>query len=208
MDWNTFLISLLTSSGVTVIFNFIIKGGISHFYNRKLENFKTDLSLLVEKKKLDFQRKIHDFSLYSNKRHEIYPEIYKNTLKAKNELEIFLGLLLTYENTPRINQNEKKNTFYHIQKLSNQTANAYDHFLYSELFLSDEVSKIGEEIFKDLNEMGSYISSTYFINEEKDNPYKFISYSDLRKKNDNVLLKINDFRTKMKDELNIGDYQP
>lgn len=208
MDWVTFIGSVFTSSGLTLIINTFFKGGINHFYRRKLEKFRADLTVLTEEKKLDFQRKIHDFSLYSNKKHEIYPEIYKNLLKAKNELEFFLGIILTFENTPKINQNERKKTFYLIQEVLKQTTNAYDYFLYSELFLSDEVSKIGEEIFKELNEMSSYISSTYTFNEEEDNPYKLFSSADLRKDINNVSLKIIDFRTKMKDELNIGDYKP
>ncbi|MEM5598395.1 hypothetical protein AAHB53_22535 [Niallia circulans] len=170
MEWKTILISIISSSGVAL---FAVKGGISHFYNRRLESFRNELTLLTEEKKLDFQRKIHDFSLYSNKRHELYPEIYKNLLKAKKELKFFMGIVSTLEDIPKIDQNTKGKTFYYIQEVLKQIENAYDHYLYSELFLSDEVSKIGEEIFEGLNEIGRNISSTYSLNSEKDNPIKF-----------------------------------
>ncbi len=208
MEWDTVVISILTSSVVTLIINTFIRGGIKHLYDRKLESYRTDLTLIAEEKKLDFQRKIHDFSLYSNKRHELYPEIYKNLIKAKKELEFFLGIVITLENTPKIDQNTKKKTLYYIQEVLKQIENAYDHYLFSELFLSDDISKIGEEIFEGLNEMGRDISSTYSLNTEKDNPIKFFSSSDLRKNFNNVSLMIIDVRIKMKDELNIGDYQP
>lgn len=204
MDWITILASIISSSGVVL---YAVKGGISHFYNRRLESYRNELNLLAEEEKLNFQRKIHDFSLYSNKRHELYPEIYKNLLKAKKELEFFMGIVITLEDTPKIDQNTKGKTFYYIQEVLKQIENAYDHYLYSELFLSDEVSKIGEEIFEGLNEIGRNISSAYSLNSEKDNPIKFFSSSDLQKNINYVSLKIIDVRTKMKDELNIGDYK-
>ncbi|MEM5591917.1 hypothetical protein AAHH67_09600 [Niallia circulans] len=84
-----------------------------------------------------------------------------------------MGIVSTLEDIPKIDQNTKGKTFYYIQEVLKQIENAYDHYLYSELFLSDEVSKIGEEIFEGLNEIGRNISSTYSLNSEKDNPIKF-----------------------------------
>jgi hypothetical protein len=82
MNWESVIISIFTSSFVTLIISTFIKGGIGHFYNKKLENFKNDLSLAAEERKLDFQRRIHDFSLYSTQRHQVYPEIYKLLINA------------------------------------------------------------------------------------------------------------------------------
>ncbi|AIE59098.1 hypothetical protein [Bacillus methanolicus] len=84
MEWNVIITSILTSGIVTLIINSIIKGGISHYFNKKLKRFETDLNVMSEEKKLDFQRKLHDFGLYSGKRHEIYPMLYKYLIEASN----------------------------------------------------------------------------------------------------------------------------
>lgn len=54
-----------------------LKGKINHHFSRKLEEFKGELTVQAEHRKLDFDRKIHDFSIYSTKRYEIYPDLFK-----------------------------------------------------------------------------------------------------------------------------------
>jgi hypothetical protein len=88
LDWFAFLVSVLTSSIVTLIINSVIKGGIKHQYSKRLEKFKSDLSLISEDQKFDFQRKIHDFSIYSSRRQEIYPEMYKYIYKLHKEINL------------------------------------------------------------------------------------------------------------------------
>ncbi|MEH6867939.1 hypothetical protein [Priestia megaterium] len=50
---------------------------IRHEYDKRLSSFNADIAKEVDKETRDFQRKIHDFSLYSTKKHEIYPELFK-----------------------------------------------------------------------------------------------------------------------------------
>ncbi|PES94702.1 hypothetical protein CN510_16775 [Priestia megaterium] len=50
---------------------------LNYHYDKKLASFNAEIIKEAEKGKEDFQRKIHDFTLYSKKRHEIYPELFK-----------------------------------------------------------------------------------------------------------------------------------
>lgn len=68
------LISIIVSGGAVTL---IIKGAVGNFFSKQLKSHKQSLNLIVENKKFDIQRMMHDFSLYRNKKHEIYPELYK-----------------------------------------------------------------------------------------------------------------------------------
>jgi hypothetical protein len=84
------IISTLISSGIIILFvKSSIKGIITHYFNKNLENHKHELTLITEAIRLDHQRKIHDFSLYSNKKHEVYPEIFKMLLNSFRKIRFF-----------------------------------------------------------------------------------------------------------------------
>ncbi|EGL19292.1 MULTISPECIES: hypothetical protein [unclassified Paenibacillus] len=54
--------------------------------NIELESHKQALSVMTENSKFDYQRMMLDFSLYRNKKHEIYPELFKKLYVAVREL--------------------------------------------------------------------------------------------------------------------------
>ncbi|HWO78762.1 MAG TPA: hypothetical protein VNM69_23125 [Bacillus sp. (in: firmicutes)] len=87
MDLSNIFTSITTSAIVTglitLALNTWIKGKINLNYDKKIEKFKDELAELSEQRKLDFERKIHDFSLYSSKKHNVYPEIYKLLLETR-----------------------------------------------------------------------------------------------------------------------------
>ncbi|MDI3089996.1 hypothetical protein QJ133_02240 [Priestia megaterium] len=62
---------------------------IGHEYNKQLSEFNAAIAKESDKRQQDFQRKIHDFSLYSTKRHEIYPELFKKLHKLNSQLNNF-----------------------------------------------------------------------------------------------------------------------
>ncbi|WP_405082154.1 hypothetical protein ACI48J_06015 [Paenibacillus chitinolyticus] len=55
--------------------------------NVELENHKQSLSVMTENSKFDYQRMMHDFSLYRTKKHEIYPELYKMMVGWHSEVK-------------------------------------------------------------------------------------------------------------------------
>ncbi|WP_372008335.1 hypothetical protein NBRC13296_21965 [Paenibacillus chitinolyticus] len=56
--------------------------------NKELELFKQEIAILTEKNKALNQKLMHDFSLYRTKKHEIYPEVYKNVATSLHKLKI------------------------------------------------------------------------------------------------------------------------
>ncbi|MEH7736495.1 hypothetical protein QPL77_12910 [Bacillus pumilus] len=81
-----FIVSILTSGIVTLLFQSFVKGGINNYFNKKMVKFKDDIAQLSEERKLDFDRRIHDFSLYSTKRHELYPELFKQVYRTSKSI--------------------------------------------------------------------------------------------------------------------------
>ncbi|MCM3730057.1 hypothetical protein M3196_00035 [Fictibacillus nanhaiensis] len=67
----------------------LIKSKINNYFSTALENHKHDLSLITEQTRFDYQRKIHDFGLYSGKRHEYYPILYGKILRMHREIRGF-----------------------------------------------------------------------------------------------------------------------
>ncbi|PEZ05549.1 hypothetical protein CN326_13880 [Bacillus sp. AFS018417] len=92
INWQTYFSSILTTGVLYFLFQTWAKEGLSFVYKKKFEEFKKELEQHAEKQKLDFQRKIHDFGLYSSKRHEIYPELYKQILIAQSYILSLRGL--------------------------------------------------------------------------------------------------------------------
>ncbi|MDU9695563.1 hypothetical protein O0Q50_30640 [Priestia aryabhattai] len=90
MDIQNILITIATSGVVsslaTLGIQTFLKQGITHHFNKELALFNAEITLQAEKRKLDFDRKIHDFSIYSTKRHEIYPELYKKVYRIYFDL--------------------------------------------------------------------------------------------------------------------------
>ena len=69
-------LSSLTILGLGIFtFRKYITSQIEHLFGKKLEDRKHQLSLIMEDTKFDFQRKIHDFTLYATKKHEAYAEL-------------------------------------------------------------------------------------------------------------------------------------
>ncbi|MGG0337175.1 hypothetical protein [Priestia aryabhattai] len=60
----------------------------NHQYDEKLASFNEQIAIQAEYRKLDFDRKIHDFSLYSSKRHELYPALFKQIHQLEHILRV------------------------------------------------------------------------------------------------------------------------
>lgn len=73
---------------MTIAVQAVLKNGVKNYFDKNLEKFKERLKKEAERRKLDFERKIHDFSLYSTKRHELYPEMYKQLYKIWREIKM------------------------------------------------------------------------------------------------------------------------
>ena len=67
----------------TMVIIWFLKKIINHYFEGKVKNHFTEMQ-----KKLDFeyQRLIADFGMYSKKRHQIYPKLYKLGLEVENRI--------------------------------------------------------------------------------------------------------------------------
>lgn len=96
-DFSVYVLSTIASSGILLfIIRNWLKGNINSHFNKKLENHKHDLQKITEDIKYDYQRKIHDFSLFSNKKHEVYAELYKLLNDANSKIKIATAVFRQY----------------------------------------------------------------------------------------------------------------
>lgn len=93
IDWGTFFLSIPTT---LIIIGGFMKVAVNKFidtrFNKRLETHKSELQLILETNKFDFQRKMSDFNLYTNKRHESYMNIYDMYLRADGAIRGLMGL--------------------------------------------------------------------------------------------------------------------
>lgn len=92
----SFLVDFIKSIAVPAL----VTSGIIHFYikhriktelNKEVETHIAELTQIRDREAFNYQRKIHDFTLYSTKRHDIYIQIYKSLLDAKSKVFSLIG---------------------------------------------------------------------------------------------------------------------
>jgi len=76
---------------------YFTKRNFDHYFEKNLERHKSDLQNILELNKFDLQRKMHDFSLYTTKKHEIYPKLYQLFLLADGRLGELRGFQSKYD---------------------------------------------------------------------------------------------------------------
>lgn len=98
-NWLNFTITVLSSSLLTTVIIIIspvlkkvISGYIDNKFEEKIIKYKHELNLLTENARLDIQRKIYDFSLYSSRKHDIYVELYKKILVSHGQVIGLMGI--------------------------------------------------------------------------------------------------------------------
>jgi hypothetical protein len=104
-----FLYGFLTSTFFIAVIAFlsrnITKGYINNYFKNKLEDHKHDLQQITEEIRYDYQRKIHDFSLFSSKKHEVYAYLYKLYNKANTDVKIATA---SYREYPDFKKNDSE----------------------------------------------------------------------------------------------------
>lgn len=208
---------------------------LGHEYNKQLSAFNAAIAKESDKRQQDFQRKIHDFSLYSTKRHEIYPELFKKihrlnsqiyNFESKAFLEVHMleskSQLITYLKEIEVDLNERfTNQIEKIYKEYEQHKNLHISFQqFNLVFRSHLTAELAKE-YTVLNKFHSesllYLSDNVAL--EIDKIIHVIAYlisPDMRKdypKNidvpalkDEVTERIDTLKQLLKRELAVGDY--
>lgn len=68
-----------------------IRGRVSSQFDKELETHRHRLSLDAEQVRADHQRRLHDASLYSVKKHEVYRELFNKLLIADGAVGLLVG---------------------------------------------------------------------------------------------------------------------
>lgn len=110
-------------------------------FNKKLEDHKYELHLLMETNKFDFQRKAHDFTLYTTKKHAVYAELYDLYLRADG----YVVHLLTQPNMILKDIRDKEELVYALTK-----SNFPEHLI--KRFVDNWDIKNKKELFQELTE--------------------------------------------------------
>ncbi|MFA5839866.1 MAG: hypothetical protein WC890_04325 [Candidatus Margulisiibacteriota bacterium] len=75
------VLALLCTPLKKIFFTFI-----DSYFDKKLEEHKHALSLITENAKFDYQKKLSDFNLYVQKKHQIYSELFKYIMIADGKV--------------------------------------------------------------------------------------------------------------------------
>lgn len=84
-------LNLLLSGAVAAFITGLSQWLVKNNAEKNLENHKQKLNIHTENLRFDLQKKIHDYGLYSVKRHEIYPELFKLLLLGDGNVHSLYG---------------------------------------------------------------------------------------------------------------------
>jgi hypothetical protein len=177
IDWGTFIISIPVT---LIIVGGFLKLAVNKFidtqFNKRLETHKSELQLILETNKFDFQRKMSDFNLYTNKRHESYMNIYDMYLRADGEIRGLMGLrsLPDYREFGREDLEKRLRSFNLLENVINDFLQKWDvatsHTDKTQLHreINDYIKKIEPKIAKNkLSEAKNYyLTRRIYLSEE------------------------------------------
>lgn len=72
---------------------------LDYHYNTKLAYFNAEIAVQADNRKEEIDKKFHEFTLYSTKRHEIYPELFSQIYKINAEFASIRHLLILAVNS-------------------------------------------------------------------------------------------------------------
>lgn len=103
MELGELVITALSSSAVTGLGIFLtrtwMKAGINDYYTKKLSKFNEQITIQAEIRKQDIDKRFHDFTLYSTKRHDVYSELYKQIHRIYFEFDVIKQLAIVGVNS-------------------------------------------------------------------------------------------------------------
>jgi len=96
MKWYEYLIIYLAPIGIPTILFFLFKkyfgGLIDNAFSKEIETFKQKLEVATEEIRFDFQKKIHNYNLFIQKKFSAYEEIQRLILYAESKICSLYGL--------------------------------------------------------------------------------------------------------------------
>ncbi|MDD1515781.1 hypothetical protein [Priestia megaterium] len=104
---------------------------LNYEYDKKLVYFNEQIAIQADYRKLDFDRRIHDFSIYSSKRYEAYSEFFKQLYKLQSDfwvIRIFNGVLSNFYSLEEIEKFLRKNTLAFPEQLVDEARELFERY--------------------------------------------------------------------------------
>jgi hypothetical protein len=100
MEIWTWIKGSITLAGIGTILVFTlrtyIKSQTKNFFDKNIKDHKHELTKSLKEVEFDYQRKIHDFTLYTQKRHDIYAELYEKLFRTISEVKFSTSKMRAY----------------------------------------------------------------------------------------------------------------
>ncbi|MEC3263222.1 hypothetical protein P9133_01835 [Bacillus thuringiensis] len=103
-DFLRFIGTISLSATALAALYFILRLASQHVFNKNIEKYKGQITTELEKLKLQNQKTLKDFELYTSKKHEKYPEMHIHLENAYGHVMALRGLnrVLTFENVNEV----------------------------------------------------------------------------------------------------------
>lgn len=194
-DWLNIIINFIAiPSIVTAILSFILKEYLSNkidsYFQTKLVSFQHQLDLSTEAEKFNYQRKIQDFNLYTNKKHEKYIELYEIVLEVKSNI-------YNFHFGSEGNQDK-------LQKINVSFLNYKKYYESSKLYLTSSIDNKLNELRGTLAQLVTKYQEINFFPLEVNRNLKSESIDGLQKQFE---VQITELTVLLKEELSIGYYK-
>ncbi|MEH6989620.1 hypothetical protein [Cytobacillus firmus] len=128
-DFLKFIGGFSLISGLVVASYFLFQKAAQHVFNRNVEKYKGQINQELEKLKLQHQKTLKDFELFTSKKHEKYPEMFLKLEKA-------IGSIMTI-------QGERK--FYTFDNVNKDDLRIYFNDLNMTNFDQDRIFRLWED---------------------------------------------------------------
>lgn len=161
--------------GLGFLFRYLIQKKIDSYFNKQLEQYKQELTIITENVKYDINKKLFDFEAYASKKHTIYPQVYQLVSESWNEILQFryrfdIEVKISMRD---LNSDELLSYFYEkLLPITGKNSNAYKYVFKEDLYLSNEVSSAYAEALDAQSEFLEIIKNSFHRN------YKNVNWDD------------------------------
>lgn len=145
--WAVILISVLSGAGGGTLLKFALDELFARRRNdqsaTKLLRFKTDLDQIANDKAHEHQRMMQDYTLFANRKHEIYPKLYESLLYGESGLRTLRRARMPFATAKLVDLDAWKDAQTQVQK-------AHDSWILARLYLADETDNAVGELTRSL----------------------------------------------------------
>ena len=149
MEWIYKYISLTAViAALWFLVRYLIQKKIDSYFNKRLETYKQELTIITENAKYDISKKLYDFEAYASKKHVVYPELYSLAFEPWRELSGFrYGFDRDIKHSKKDMDEKELDICFHeaLMPITDKISVAYSYFYKNELYLSRSAAIVFED---------------------------------------------------------------